>query len=82
MQEAVIAGFAQPGARARWWRRTCSATSHEVKDVWERRTSELAQNVVVGLFPTWGSTISQETLDAADAFLARRDAALPHCAGW
>jgi aminopeptidase N len=38
--------------------------------VWDRRTSELAQNVVIGLFPTWTSTISDSTLRAADAFLA------------
>ena len=30
--------------------------------MWERRTSELAQNVVVGLFPTWNSTIDEATL--------------------
>ena len=42
----------------------------EVTDVWSRRTSELAQNVVVGLFPTWTSTISTATVAAADEFLA------------
>ncbi|HEY3736691.1 MAG TPA: aminopeptidase N [Jatrophihabitans sp.] len=74
MQEAVIAGFAhasQGELVAPYARRYFT----EVKDVWNRRTSELAQNVVVGLFPIWSSTISQVTLDAADAFLA--DAALP-----
>jgi aminopeptidase N len=40
-------------------------------EVWRRRSSELAQNVVIGLFPTWTSTITQDTLDAADQFLAR-----------
>jgi aminopeptidase N len=44
-----------------------------VHDVWRRRTSELAQNVVVGLFPTWSSTISPDTVAAADAFLAADD---------
>ena len=45
----------------------------EVADVWERRTSELAQNVVVGLFPTWTSTIDAATRSTlADAFLADR----------
>ena len=38
-----------------------------IQDVWERRTSEIAQNVVVGLFP---DTIAPETVAAADAFLA------------
>jgi aminopeptidase N len=38
-----------------------------IQDVWERRTSEIAQNVVVGLFP---DAIAPETVAAADAFLA------------
>jgi aminopeptidase N len=38
-----------------------------IRDVWERRTSEIAQNVVVGLFP---DSVSAETVTAADAFLA------------
>ena len=74
MQEAVIAGFAhatQGELVAPYVQRYFA----EVRGVWERRTSELAQNVVVGLFPTWTSTISQATVDAADAFLA--DAELP-----
>jgi len=68
MQAAVIAGFAHPlhgdliaPYAARYFA--------QVADVWRRRTSELAQNVVVGLFPTWTSTISAETLAAADDFL-------------
>ena len=44
-----------------------------VPEVWRRRSSELAQNVVIGLFPTWTSTISQSTVDAADQFLAQPD---------
>jgi aminopeptidase N len=47
----------------------------EIPDVWARRTSELAQNAVVGLFPTWPSTINEDTLRAADDFLARADLA-------
>jgi aminopeptidase N len=38
--------------------------------VWERRTSEMAQDVIVGLFPTWSSAITENTVRAADAFLA------------
>ena len=41
----------------------------EVAEVWERRTSERAQSVVVGLFPAWA--VDKPTVDAADA-LARR----------
>jgi aminopeptidase N len=69
-QGAVIAGFANPihdelvvPYVARYF--------EQVEDVWARRTSELAQNVVVGLFPAWSSTISEQTLAAADEFLAR-----------
>jgi aminopeptidase N len=72
MQEAVIAGFAHPtqGPLVRPYVERYFA---EVRGVWDRRTSELAQNVVVGLFPTWTSTISTDTLAAADAFLADPD---------
>jgi aminopeptidase N len=66
INEAIIAGFHHP-------------VQHEltaayvqpyfavIRDVWERRTSEIAQNVVVGLFP---HAISPDTVAAADAFLA------------
>jgi aminopeptidase N len=69
MQEAVIAGFAHrtQGALVAPYVQRYFA---EVRGVWDRRTSELAQNVVVGLFPTWSSTVDQATVDAADAFLA------------
>ncbi|MGX7679148.1 aminopeptidase N [Jatrophihabitans sp. DSM 45814] len=39
-------------------------------DVWQRRTSEMAQDVIVGLFPTWSSAIDAETVRLADEFLA------------
>jgi aminopeptidase N len=42
----------------------------DIRGVWDRRSSEIAQTAVVGLFPTWSSTISPETVAAADAFLA------------
>jgi aminopeptidase N len=41
--------------------------------VWARRTSEIAQYMVVGLFPTWASTIDPSTVAAADQFLAGTD---------
>jgi aminopeptidase N len=73
MQEAVIAGFAHPtqGELVAPYRERYFA---EVRSVWDRRTSELAQNVVVGLFPAWTSTIDQATVEAADAFLADTEA--------
>jgi aminopeptidase N len=72
MQEAVIAGFAHPlhGELLAPYRQKYFDSASEV---WDRRTSELAQNVVVGLFPSWVSTIDQETITAADAFLAKPD---------
>jgi len=72
VQEALIAGFAHPlhgDLIAPYVQRYFD----EISDVWSRRTSELAQHVVVGLFPTWSSTISPATVAAADAFLARED---------
>lgn len=38
-----------------------------VADVWARRSSEVAQTVVVGLYPSWA--ISEDAVAAADAFL-------------
>ncbi|WP_280354406.1 aminopeptidase N [Nocardia otitidiscaviarum] len=40
----------------------------EVASVWERRSSEVAQTVVVGLYPHWA--ITDEAVAAADKFLA------------
>ncbi len=39
-----------------------------IPGVWERRSSEVAQTVVVGLYPSWD--ISADALAAADEFLA------------
>ena len=64
---AIIGGLVQPGQadllapfRDRYF--------GTISSVWERRSSEVAQTVVVGLYPSWD--ISQEALDAADAFLS------------
>jgi aminopeptidase N len=65
--EAVIGGFAHPGQRqllAPYVERYFA----EVADVWARRTSEHAQSVVIGLFPSWA--VDKATVDAADAWLA------------
>jgi aminopeptidase N len=67
VNEAIISGFSHPAQRA-------LLTSYveryfaDVADVWERRTSERAQPVVVGLFPSWA--VDKATVDAADAWLA------------
>ncbi len=72
VQEAVIEGFAHPqqGELVKPYVATYFAS---IAEVWNRRSSELAQNVVVGLFPSWTSTIEDETVAAADEFLARPD---------
>jgi aminopeptidase N len=41
-----------------------------VGQVWSRKTSEMAQDVVVGLFPTWSTAINEDTVQLADEFLA------------
>jgi aminopeptidase N len=69
MNEAIIRGFyhpAQPELAEPYVERYFAV----VADVWKRRTSEVAQNVVVGLFPP---VTKESTVDAADAFLARDD---------
>ncbi|GEL25447.1 aminopeptidase N [Pseudonocardia sulfidoxydans NBRC 16205] len=67
VNEAIIGGFSHPGQRpllAPYVERYFA----EVADVWERRTSERAQSVVLGLFPSWA--VEKSTVDAADAWLA------------
>lgn len=64
---AIIGGFVQPGqgeVLAPFRERYFGAIS----GVWERRSSEVAQTVVVGLYPSWD--ISEDALAAADRFLA------------
>lgn len=39
-----------------------------VKDIWNSRSHEMAQQIAVGLYPAL--QVSQETLDATDAWLA------------
>ncbi|MCH9728236.1 MAG: ERAP1-like C-terminal domain-containing protein, partial [Actinomycetia bacterium] len=39
-----------------------------IPGVWDRRSSEVAQTVVIGLYPSWD--VSQNALDAADEFLS------------
>ena len=72
VHEAVIGGFYHPtqGALVAPYVQTYFDS---IRAVWDRRTSELAQSVVVGLFPSWTSTITPETVSAADAFLATAD---------
>ena len=67
---SIVTGFVRPGQgqllqpfRDRYFA--------AIAAVWERRSSEVAQTVVIGLYPSWD--VSQAGLDAADAFLAGGD---------
>jgi aminopeptidase N len=46
-----------------------------IAGVWERRSSEVAQTVVIGLYPSWD--VSQAGLDAADRFLTAPESEVP-----
>ncbi len=64
---SIVTGFVQPGQAALL--QPFSAKYFDaILGVWERRSSEVAQTVVIGLYPS--SDVSQEGLDAADRFLA------------
>ncbi|WP_431951779.1 aminopeptidase N [Actinacidiphila sp. bgisy167] len=68
VQEAVIAGFSEPDQRellAPYTQRYFEA----VADVFASRSHEMAQQIIVGLYPAL--QVSQETLDATDAWLAK-----------
>ncbi|MEV4438692.1 aminopeptidase N [Streptomyces sp. NPDC049577] len=67
VQESVISGFQQADQRellAPYAAKYFAA----VKEAWDERSHEMAQQIAVGLFPALH--ISQETLDATDAWLA------------
>ncbi|OKI04639.1 aminopeptidase N [Streptomyces sp. CB02923] len=66
VQEAVISGFIQTDQRellAPYAEKYFAA----VKDVWNSRSHEMAQQIAVGLYPSL--QVSQETLDATDTWL-------------
>ncbi|MCF3142375.1 aminopeptidase N [Streptomyces platensis] len=67
LQEAVIGGFVQPDQRELLAPYTAKYFA-AVKDIWSSRSHEMAQQIVVGHYPAL--QVSQETLDATDAWLA------------
>ncbi|MGP3949402.1 aminopeptidase N [Streptomyces sp. 7N604] len=67
VQEAVIAGFVQTDQRELLAPYTAKYFE-AVKGVWESRSHEMAQQIAVGLYPA--VQVSQETVDATDAWLA------------
>ncbi|GAA5175544.1 aminopeptidase N [Pseudonocardia eucalypti] len=69
--DAIISGFSHPAQRdllTPYVERYFA----EVEDVWQRRTSERAQSMVLGLYPSW--SVDKSGVDAADAWLAVEDA--------
>ncbi|GGU56328.1 aminopeptidase N [Streptomyces albospinus] len=70
VQEAVIAGFVQTDQRELLAPYTAKYFD-AVKGVWDSRSHEMAQQIVVGLYPSL--QVSQETLDATDAWLSATD---------
>ncbi|MFE9426272.1 aminopeptidase N [Kitasatospora sp. NPDC006697] len=72
VQDAVIGGFMVADQRellvpftARYF--------DSLKSVWDTRSHEIAQQIIVGLYPSY--QVSQATLDATDAWLATADPA-------
>jgi aminopeptidase N len=64
---SIISGFVRPGQHdllkpfgAKYF--------GAISGVWGRRSSEVAQTVVIGLYPAWD--VSQACLDAADKYLS------------
>jgi len=66
INRALVIGFAHP-AQTDLLRPYVERYFAIIDDVWERRSSEIAQQVVVGLFP---AVVEQATVDAADGWLA------------
>jgi aminopeptidase N len=64
---SIIGGFAAPG-QAQLLAPFTARYFEAILGVWERRSSEVAQTVVIGLYPSWD--ISADGLLAADTFLA------------
>ncbi|NKQ56787.1 aminopeptidase N [Amycolatopsis sp. K13G38] len=68
MSNAIIGGFSHPGQKDLLIGYVGEYFA-VIDEVWQRRSSERAQPVVVGLFPAWA--VEQSTVDAADAWLAQ-----------
>ncbi|MBV2151511.1 aminopeptidase N [Kitasatospora sp. SUK 42] len=72
VQEAVIAGFQQSDQRellAPYAEKYFAA----VKGIWETRSHEISQQIIVGLYPAL--QVTEATLEATDAWLASADPA-------
>ncbi|CAM3827906.1 aminopeptidase N [Tsukamurella strandjordii] len=67
MTRAISAGIAAPG-QAELLAPFTARYFAAIDEVWSRRSSEVAQTVVIGLYPSWD--ISDGAVAAADAWLA------------
>ncbi|MGW1954809.1 aminopeptidase N [Streptomyces sp. NPDC001920] len=67
LQEAVIGGFVQTDQRELLAPYT-DAFFEVVKDIWESRSHEIAQQIAIGLYPSL--QVSEETLAKTDTWLA------------
>jgi aminopeptidase N len=72
MQEAVITGFVQPDQRELLASYTAKYFA-VIKDIFEQRSHEMAQQIIVGLYPSL--QVEQVTLDVTDAWMASADPA-------
>lgn len=70
MGRSIIAGIVSPG-QAELLKPFTARYFADIPGVWERRSSEVAQTVVIGLYPSWD--ISDDGIAAAHGFLADPD---------
>jgi len=70
MQAAVISGLSQPDHRE-LLDAFVERYFGTIKDIWASRTNEMAQQIVVGLYPHY--RITPTTIERTDRFIAERD---------
>jgi aminopeptidase N len=71
---SIIGGIAQPG-QSELLQPLTARYFEAIAQVWARRSSEVAQTVVIGLYPSWD--ISEDGIAAADKFLDAPDSDVP-----
>lgn len=71
---AIVAGFGAPG-QSELLKPFTARYFQAIPGVWARRSSEVSQTVVIGLYPSWD--ISEDAIAAADEFLAAPESEVP-----
>ncbi|MDT5224044.1 MAG: aminopeptidase [Mycobacterium sp.] len=74
LSRAMIAGIATPG-QGELLKPFTARYFETIPGIWARRSSEVAQSVVIGLYPHWD--ISEEAIAAADTFLQAPESEVP-----